>query len=502
MHWPEVSIKLLLGDWSIPLRSLPDPRPTVFRLFLFHCRAPPRRACDATIQALLTRRKWSTVSHHLGPCLLPLLQPVRHCLHGFLSAATAARLMEASRSLTVSLLAGYSFVDHVFTYDNQTAADVKRSIALYTRYRMRIVRMSLPRRWKGEPLVDSESGRSWLPASLEALALGPEKSDGKRRSMVYVTSCYCSHQHHVEDERQCTRQFIRLVRAWQSANGSSGTEWDAATYDICRGAFNQPIPPGALPRGLRFLQFNGHFNQPLQVGSIPDTVEALQFCRNFNQPLEVGHLPASLTSLTFGRHFNRSLQPGVLPAGLRSLHFGYVFDQRLQAGMLPTQLQHLSLDWGYEQPMDPGVIPPSVTHLRLRSVRYRLESGSIPHGVVYLDLGWSYDTPLLPGVLPTSLRVLVISNKFDRPLPHGSLPDGLEVLAFHSRASFQQPLQPGVIPATVVAVSLGRQYDVPLVPGGIPATVRWLRLPGHHAQNCLNGALAQSTIMAWWLDDE
>ena len=53
-------------------------------------------------------------------------------------------------------------------------------------------------------------------------------------------------------------------------------------------ASNQSIPPGALPRGLRFLQLGSHFNQPLQHGSIPDTIEVLHLGGDFNQPLLVG----------------------------------------------------------------------------------------------------------------------------------------------------------------------------------------------------------------------
>lgn len=53
-------------------------------------------------------------------CLLPLLQPVRQCLHPLFSSADAARLMRASRSITAALLADYAFVDHVFTYNNHT----------------------------------------------------------------------------------------------------------------------------------------------------------------------------------------------------------------------------------------------------------------------------------------------------------------------------------------------------------------------------------------------
>ena len=50
-----------------------------------------------------------------------------------------------------------------------------------------------------------------------------------------------------------------------------------STYGCCDSQFNLPIPPGALPLGLRILRFDHIFDQPLQVGSIPDTVEVLQF---------------------------------------------------------------------------------------------------------------------------------------------------------------------------------------------------------------------------------
>ena len=446
------------------------------------------------------------VSHCPGPCLLPLLQPVRHCLHGFLSAATAARLMQASRALTVSLLAGYSFVDHVFTYDNQTIADVKRSIALYSRYHMRIVRMSLPRRWEGEPLLDGESGRSWLPASLEALALGPETSDGQRGSLVHAAFESRWLQGHVsgeENERQDAREFIRRIRA---ALSTSERNWDALQYGDCKGRFDQPIPPAALPLGLRYLQFTDYFNRPLQVGSIPDTVEVLQFGEWFNQPLQAGHLPVSLTHLVFGYRFNQPLLPGVLPAGLQQLHLGGYYNQPLQPGTLPSQLQQLSVSFEYNQPIRPDVIPPSVTHLRL-GARFNqpLQKGSIAQGVEYLDLGWSFNQPLSPGVLPATLRDLIISKHFNRPLLVGSLPFGLEALVFHRLSSFQQPLLPGAIPNTVLALSLGKYYREPLVAGGIPATVRWLRLPGSYEGNELQAVLSPctrlTTRLLWWPDD-
>ena len=40
------------------------------------------------------------------PCMLHSLQPIRHCLHTFLSARDAFCLMRAGRSTTAALLVG------------------------------------------------------------------------------------------------------------------------------------------------------------------------------------------------------------------------------------------------------------------------------------------------------------------------------------------------------------------------------------------------------------
>ena len=75
--------------------------------------------------------------------------------------------MRASRP-TAGALADYTFVDHVFTIRfyspcrDTDVADLKRTITLYTRCHMRILRMCLPTHWN-EPLVDESTGRSLLP---------------------------------------------------------------------------------------------------------------------------------------------------------------------------------------------------------------------------------------------------------------------------------------------------------------------------------------------------
>ena len=431
------------------------------------------------------------------PCLLPQLQPVRHCLHPFLSAADAARLMRASRSITLALLDGYGFVDQVFAY--RTVKQVNRTVAFYAQYGMRLVGMIMYATFN-EPLLD-KAGQPQLPPFLIALTLG---EDTGSRSIVHAAIDYEA-ERRKETERTAqpqkadgaARKYFGQARHMDVAQLSNITAWDEFQYGRCLGGFNQSISPGALPRRLRLLQFGSHYDQPLVAGSIPDTVEALQFGDAFDQPLEAGHLPASLTFLGLGFWYNRPLHAGVLPAGLRQLHLGGNYNERIQPGVLPSQLQKLSFGYGYKQPIDRGVIPPSVTHVRLsHCFELALQVGSVPEGVVHLNLGDRFNQPLGAGVLPSSLRELVINYHFDQPLQN--LPYGLEVLAFHPSAPYKHTLVAGAIPASVIAVSLSRQYNQPLVAGGIPTTVEWLRLPQRYTQRDLRKVLSPSTRVVWW----
>ena len=385
--------------------------------------------------------------------------------------------MRTSHSTITALLSSYGFVDHVFFARHScSVVEVKRSIAFYAHYGLRILRMCLPRDWT-EPLVDRETRRPVLPASLIALSLGAGQP-ADSRSLVWPASDGCGSMGRVVDgeEPDTASSLDARLRRWERDN-CCDTWADVFEHGVSQGRFNQPIPPGALPHGLRFLECSRRYNQSLLVGSIPDTVEALQFGESFNRILRPDQLPASLTHLSFEGVYNQPLLPGVLPAGLRLLHLGV----------------------SYNQPIPPGHIPPSVTHLRLsRCFDHVLECGSIQHGVLRLHLGQSFNQPLLPGVLPLSLTELVVSQYYNQLLQPGSLPDGLKVLVFHKWAKFQHALQPGVVPASVRVVSLGEQYEQELVPGGIPSTVEWLRLPSTYAATDLTGRLSPSTHVVWW----
>ena len=390
------------------------------------------------------------------PCQLLLLHPVRFCLHVFLTAKDAIHLMQTSSAITAAILSDYAFVDHVFAARSEaffervayqypfvdhdfvekgecTAADIKRTIAFHSRYHMRILRMCLPGEWN-EPLTDSESGQSVLPASLLALSLGQEFEHSNRRSAAFAAfDGGVRREGDVEwdsenKEKQLDERFVRWVR-----DKRCDTWGIFQQYGGSQGAFNQPLPPDALPHGLRFLQFNESYNQPLQVGSIPDTVEVLQFGGHFNQPLEVGHLPASLTHLVFGARYNRSLSPGVLPARLKRLHLGGGYNHPITPGTLPVELQRLSFGWTPSQRVAANLSLTRVSFARPdNNFGGLLQPDSIPHGVVYIHLGAAGVTqPLLPGVLPVSLRELALDRCYNQPLLPGSLPARLELLAFH-----------------------------------------------------------------------
>ena len=416
------------------------------------------------------------------PCLLPQLQPVRHCLHAFLSDEDAARLMQVNRSLTTALLSGYRFFNHAFTFER--AADVKRLLALYAKYGMCITRLFLPPDWN-DPLVDSSTGQPHLPPSLVALSLGVPADRSHRVMHRFLLNATADgsvdRQWTVEaaSGEDWEEQLERRVCCWEWSNEDDCDldMWEVFRHARSGGGFDQPIPSGALPHGLRCLQITDAFKQPLQVGSIPDTVEVLQFGLYFHQPLQVGHLPSSLTDLMFDCVYSQPLLPGVLPDSLRWLCLGSNGDQPLQAGTLPPHLQRLSFGHFYSQPLSPGVIP---------------------HSVTYLQLGYDFNQPLLPGVLPASLHELYLGRTFNQPLLPGCLPHGLRVLSFNARASFRQLLQPGVIPASVRALSLGMDYGEQLVIGGIPATVRWLRLPSWYGEMYVSAVLSPATRVIRW----
>ena len=382
--------------------------------------------------------------YYVGPCLLPCLHPVRLCLHPFLTDEDAARLMRASSSTTLAVLPHYSLTHEVFQFSSARA--MKQTLSLYDRYELRVTKLRLGIRFTA-PLLDDATGRSRLPASLVSLWIGREwqvdSSNPQWRAQAGADS---------EEEEEKEEEGTGDLDEQSSAEDAERLEaerrielveaWDVRKFNVTHGAFSQPLTPGALPHGLRYLQLNNRYDQPFQQGSLPSTLEVLQLGRRFSHQLQPGHLPASLTHLIFAPvsynrhyHYDKPLLAGVLPAGLKRLQMGSA-RSHIHPGALPPQLEQLSFGSSNNQPVPPGLIPSSVRFLRLSGgIVEPLQAGSIPHGVVHLNVGCTFDQPISPGVLPSSLRELVLGEQFNEPLTAGSLPDGWRCWLFACQRS-------------------------------------------------------------------
>ena len=313
------------------------------------------------------------------------LEPVRHCFHRFLDDTTAARLLRTSRVIAHSLLDSYAFEHHVFTFPYTVA--MKRSLDLYSSYKLRVQRLCLPAATRGEAQPFE------LPASLTALALGPvQRWANEQHSYMLLDGCdplRCVAHDQAKNARGAhSSHDDEAALAWRMRRMElTRCTWELYDFGLCEGQFSGLLNPGRLPHGLRFLQLNDSYTQPLRVGSIPDTVQVLQLGRDYNHPMSAGHLPSSLEYLVLGDAYDQPLSAGVLPASLRYLRFGQSYKWDLAPGALPLQLEQLSLGYQFNRPLVPGAIPPCVTHLRLSlSINQPLIHGSIPHGVTHLSL--------------------------------------------------------------------------------------------------------------------
>lgn len=274
-----------------------------------------------------------------------LFGPVRHSFQAFLSDAEAARLMRVGRTATVSLLSGYIFSQHVFR--PESASRLSRMTALYAQWDMRITRMCLPLHWDG-PLTDENSGVSLLPGTLDALALGWVPESDQSTSMFAQLASLASTGDVTADETDArdSENCHALLRRVQPKSS-----WRLTPYSNAHGGYHaQPIPAGAIPHGVRFLQLSYHYNQPLLPGVIPATVRFLQCGHGFSQTLGEGSLPVGLTDLILGDSFTAQLLPGALPSSLRRLRLG-ALNQPFHC--LPPHLQRLDMGLRYNQPLPP-----------------------------------------------------------------------------------------------------------------------------------------------------
>ena len=207
------------------------------------------------------------------------LVPVRLLFLGFLEDGDAARLMRVSGTFTSAVLAGYAFLKHVFVV--KTRLQLRRLVSIYKRYRLLITRMALSASFNSS-LVNSR-GKSLLPSSLIALMLGYQPAMFLDDSRFFALA----------DSRAGASQKASRRRQREEVEERMDRGTDC-NFPSVGGAFNSPLVPGSLPKGLRFLQLGNEFDQPLPRHVFPCSLFFIQFGHAFDQET-VFDLPETVT---------------------------------------------------------------------------------------------------------------------------------------------------------------------------------------------------------------
>ena len=160
--------------------------------------------------------------------------------------------------------------------------------ALYESFGLLITRMETLSSFN-EPLVD-EDGRSLLPPSLIALALGsttptPTELQGEQ-SMFRAVDAYQRHamSRRGYDETKRRDDFARLMAS------------DECRWPFCPAIsrLDQMIPIACLYEGLRFLQLSTSSRRPLLAHSLPSSLLYIQFDHQHQQKVDAWELPESV----------------------------------------------------------------------------------------------------------------------------------------------------------------------------------------------------------------
>ena len=178
----------------------------------------------------------SSASSAIASCPLSCLLPVRHCLHLFLSAADAVRLLQTSHS-SAAVLAGYRFDQHVFVLEDGYLTPTRTSC------------------------VRSPSTPT-MTCAFSAFSL---LANGRSR---------------LSTARPASRCCLPRCCSWPIGSDLSHAD--------------------ELPDTVKVLWLGWHFNQPLTVGHLPASLRELGFGRRFNQQQHPGSLPDGLEAISFG----------------------------------------------------------------------------------------------------------------------------------------------------------------------------------------------------------
>ena len=269
---------------------------------------------------------------------------------------------------------------------------------------------------------------------------------------------------------------------------SSTLEYLPASLEILElgSMYDQPVNFG-LPRGLRRLVFGPAFSFSLTNPDLPH-LEDLVLGYQWRHPVSSEWLPSSLRSLTLKaldyfsednvclentniehlviRHLIADrLVTSTLPRGLISL---VIQKAKGPVDGLPETLQDFSL--GQNEGTFP-CLPPGLKRLKLSCYDGPLH---LPPALEHLCLGVTFNSPLPP--LPMGLRELFFVTSFNQPIAPGVLPPSLRVLVLSSR--YNRKLS-GVLPQGLRKLVLGPAFGAVFVDNDLPSSLRTLEVQGN-----------------------
>lgn len=148
--------------------------------------------------------------------------------------------------------------------------------------------------------------------------------------------------------------------------------------------FNEPIMPGSIPHGVKYIRFGYYYNQKLIQHVIPDSVVKVSFGNKFNQVIKKNDFPNSVTTLIFGQSFVQKLIEGSMPTSLKRIEFGAYYNKVIGQNVLPKSVYFMAI--GNKMFNKDVYIPESVTDLTICSYfkDSELANEVIPKTVKYI----------------------------------------------------------------------------------------------------------------------
>jgi len=214
---------------------------------------------------------------------------------------------------------------------------------------------------------------------------------------------------------------------------------------------------------------------------LPPSLRTLRLLDSRDLKLTAETLPPRLTSLTVGAVQNAWRLCDVLPESLTSLRLtsscdtGYGIGSRVD--VLPCNLQRLDI-YKWVLPLWLLTLPAALTELTIHHL-HDFPLRNLPPQLQRLSFGGDFNQSLT-GLLPSSLRVLLLTGRYDQPLTaalFASTPQ-LEELHLSDRSPARE-LTVSVLPRSLFVLRLGRHtsIDVAALPEALPR-LRRVIVPG------------------------